>query len=178
MPYGSLDATSLSSASQKALNKAVTEWQGTRQISKPTTFLIITSYEVESDQELALRQESVNRLLGDDEFAANVLVIRARNEEDLAGKIARTKSLTPIQTLILWAESRHAVSVGPIFRRKFGKALKIKKFKADFEFNHPWVSTSSPALWSLRNLMLRSWFEVRKRSGRSLRKRLRFLFWS
>jgi hypothetical protein len=178
MPYGSLDSTRLSAASQKALDKAVTEWRGTRQISKPTTFLIITSYEVGSDQELALRQELVNRLLGDEEFASNVLLIRARNEEDLASKIARTKSLIPIQTLTLWAESRHAVSVGPIFRRKFGKALKIKKFKADFEFNHPWVSTSSPAVWSLRNLMLRSWFEVRKRSGRSLRKRLRFLFWS
>jgi aromatic ring-opening dioxygenase LigB subunit len=178
MPYGCLDAANLSVASKRAIEKALAEWQGTRQISKPSTFLVIASHEIESDAELALKQELVARLLGDEESAQNVIVIKARNEEDLASKIAHTKSLIPIQTLILIAESRHALSLGPIFRRKFGKAIKIKKFKADFEFNHPWISTSSALVWSLRNVVVRSWFEVRKRTGRGLRKKLRFLFWS
>jgi hypothetical protein len=120
----------------------------------------------------------VARLLGAEEPGQNVIVMKARNEEDLASKIAHTKLLIPIQTLILIAESRHALSLGPIFRRKFGKALQIKKFKADFEFNHPWISTSSALVWSLRNVVVRSWFEIRKRTGRGLRKKLRFLFWS
>ena len=178
MPYGSLDSDTLSMASQKGLERAVTEWQGTRQISKPSTFLVIASYKYQSDQEQALRKALVARLLGDDEFKDNIIFIEARNEEDLATKVVRTKALIPIQTLLLFAESRHAVSVSPIFKRKFGGALKIKKFKADFEFNHPWISTSSPAVWSLRNVIVRSWFEIRKRSGRGVRKKLRYLFWS
>jgi len=178
MPYGSLDSDTLSVASQKGLERAVTEWQGTRQISKPSTFLVITSYKYQSDEEQALRKALVASLLGDDEFKDNIIYIEARNEEDLATKVVRTKALIPIQTLLLFAESRHAVSVSPIFKRKFGKALKIKKFKADFEFNHPWISTSSPAVWSLRNVIVRSWFEIRKRSGRGVRKKLRYLFWS
>jgi hypothetical protein len=178
MPYGCVDSANLSAASRKAVEKATREWQETRQISKPTTFLVIASYQNDSDEELALRQQLVSHLFGNDEFRQNVVVINARNEEDLASRITHTKSLTPIQTLILFAESRHALSVGPIFNRKFGKALKIRKFKADFEFNHPWISTSSPIVWSLRNFIVRSWFEVRKRTGRKLRKTLRFLFWS
>jgi hypothetical protein len=178
MPYGCVDTANLSAASKKALEKALAEWQGTRKISKPSTFLVIASHELDSDQELALKQEMVARLLGDDESANNLIVIKARNEEDLAGRIAHTKSLLPIQTLLVVAESRHALSLAPIFKRKFGKALKMKRFRADFEFNHPWISTSSSLVWSLRNFGVRSWFEVRKRTGRGLRKKLRFLFWS
>ena len=115
MPYGSLDSDTLSMASQKGLERAVTEWQGTRQISKPSTFLVVTSYKYQSDQELALRKALLARLLGDDEFSNNIIFIEARNEEDLATKVVRTKALIPIQTLLLFAESRHAVSVSPIF---------------------------------------------------------------
>ncbi|HWP56804.1 MAG TPA: hypothetical protein VNL14_02835 [Candidatus Acidoferrales bacterium] len=178
MPYGCVEGGTLSAASKKALEKALSEWQGTRRISKPSTFLILASHDLEVDHELALKHEMLANLLGEEDFASNVVVIKARNEEELANRLARTKSLLPIQTLIVFAESRHALSLGPIFRRKFGKAVKIKKFKADFEFNHPWISTSSSAVWSLRNLTMRSWFEIRRRTGRGLRKKLRFLFWS
>jgi hypothetical protein len=178
MPYGCVDAANLSAASKKAFEKGLAEWQGTRQISRPSTFLIIASHDLDSDRELALKQEMVSRLLGDDESGNNLIVIKARNEEDLASRIVHTKSLIPIQTLLVVAESRHALSLAPILKRKFGKATKIKKIKADFEFNHPWISTSSSLVWSLRNFGVRSWFEVRKRTGRGLRKKLRFLFWS
>jgi hypothetical protein len=178
MPYGCLDSTTLSAASRDALLQALQYWQRSMQISKPKTFLILASYEDSSELELTLKEEIVAPSITEEEFSTNVITVRAKNEEELATKIARNKTLMPIQTLILFAESRHALSLRPVFKRKFGKALEIKKFKADFEFNHPWISTASSLVWVLRNLMLRAWFGIRKRTGRQLRKKLKFLFWS
>ena len=178
MPYGCVDSGTLSAASHKALEKALEQWQRSMQISKPKVFLVIATHDDGSGPELDLKRDIVRRSLTEDELSTNVIVLRAKNEEGLAIKIARHKTLMPVQTLILFAESRHALSLRPIFKRKFGKALEIKKFKADFEFNHPWISTSSSLAWFFRNLILRGWFEIRKRSGRQLRKKLKFLFWS
>ncbi|MFQ5902315.1 MAG: hypothetical protein ACE5JO_01360 [Candidatus Binatia bacterium] len=178
MPYGCLGPKKLSAASDKALEKALERWQSSMQISRPKTFLVIAGHEDDAGLEVELKKEVVFRSLAKDEFSTNVIAIRAKNEEDLANKIARNKTLWPIQTLILFAESRHALSVRPIFKRKFGKALEIKKFRADFEPNHPWISTASSSVWFLRNLVLRIWIETRKRVGRRLRKKLKFLFWS
>jgi hypothetical protein len=178
MPYGCLDSATLSAPSRKALVEALQHWQRSMQISKPQTFLILASYEEDSELELKLKKDIVAPCIAEDEFSTNVITVRARNEEELATKVARNKTLMPIQTLILFAESRHALSLRPIFKRKFGKALEIKKFKADFEFNHPWISTSSSLVWFFRNLMLRAWFGIRKRTGRQLRKKLKFFFWS
>ena len=178
MPYGCLGSKNLSAASHKALEKALEQWQRSMQISKPRAFLVIAAYDDGSGPELELKRELVRRSLTEEEFATNVIALTAKNEEDLATKIARNKTLMPVQTLILFAESRHALSMRPIFKRKFGKALETKTFKVDFEFNHPWISTSSSLAWFFRNLTLRAWFEVKKRAGRRLRKKLKFLFWS
>lgn len=148
------------------------------QISKPKTFLVLASHEDSSGMELDLKREVVCRSFTGDEFFPNVISIRAKNEEELAIKIARNKTLWPIQTIILFTESRHAISIRPIFKRKFGRALEIKKFKAEFEFNHPWISTSSSLAWFFRNLLLGVWVGMRKRSRGSLRKKLKFFFWS
>jgi len=160
------------------MERALERWQRSMQISKPDTFLVLATYDDDLGQELDLRRNLLSSHLTGDEISANVITIRARNEEELAIKIARDKSLAPIQTLILFAESRHALSLRPIFKRRFGKALEIRTFKADFEFNHPWISTSSSVTWVVRNLILKLWLEIRKRAGRRLRKKLKSLFWS
>ena len=82
----------------------------------------------------------------------------------------------PVETITVFAESRNAVSVKAIFRRKFGKTLQMRRFKANFEFNHHWISTSTPFAWLFRNWLLCLWFEVKKRMGRRLRKKIRYLF--
>jgi hypothetical protein len=105
-----------------------------------------------------------------------VVEISARNEVGLAQKICRVRDLLPIETLTVFVESRNAVSVKAIFRRKFSKTLQIRKFKADFEFNHQWISTSTSLAWFSRNWLLRAWFELKKRLGRGIRKKIRFLF--
>lgn len=178
MPYGCLDSKTLPAASRKALSGALEQWQKTMQISRAKTFLVLSSHEQGASPELALQREVVAGSLTEDECSAQVITIQGKNEEEIAGKIARHKSLMPIQSLILFAESRHALALRPIFRRKFGKALEIRKFKADFEFNHPWISTSSAIAWFCRNLILGIWVGVRKRTGRNLRRKLKTLFWS
>jgi hypothetical protein len=76
----------------------------------------------------------------------------------------------------VFVESRNAVSVKAIFKRKFGKALQIRKIKVDFEFNHQWITTSTSFAWFSRNWLLRIWFGVKKRMGRGLRKKIRYWF--
>lgn len=175
MPYGCLDSQTLSQASLTALERAVERCQKSMRISRHQTFLVLASFEAGSEHELRLRKDFVSRTLVDgDSFLNNVIEISGKNEEDLAHRITRIKELLPIDTITVFAESRHAISLRPIFKRKFGKALQIKTFKADFEVNHPWISTSSSPAWVLWNLSVRVWFELRKRMGRSLRKKLRF----
>lgn len=175
MPYGCLDPQTLSQASRIALEKAV-EWiQKSMRISRHQTFLVLASFDEGVEHEMQLRKDFVSRALTDeDPLLNNVIEIRGKNDEDLAHRIARTKELLPIDTITVFAESRHAISLRPIFKRKFGKVLQVKTFKADFEVNHPWISTSSSPAWVLWNLSVRVWFEMRKRMGRSLRKQLRF----
>jgi hypothetical protein len=107
---------------------------------------------------------------------SNLVEISARNEEALTVKISRTRQLLPIETITVFVESRNAVSVKAIFKRKFGKTLQIRKFKARFEFNHQWITTSTSFAWLSRNWLLRVWFAMKKRMGRRLRKKVRFLF--
>lgn len=178
MPYGCLAGKTLSAASRKALEGALEHWQKSMQISRPKTFLLLASYEEGSGPELELKRDLVSSAVADEGLCNNVIAITAKNEEELATKVARNKTLMPIQTLILFAESRHALALRPIFKRKFGRALEIRKFKADFEFHHPWISTSSSIVWFFRNLLLGVWVGIRKRSGRSLRKKFKLFFWS
>src|SRR5262249_15859385 len=84
--------------------------------------------------------------------------------------------LLPIETITVFVESRNAVSVKSIFKRKFGKTLQIRKFKADFEFDHQWISTSTSFAWFFRNWFLRVWFELKKRLSRAIRKKIRYFF--
>ena len=160
------------------MERALEEWQRSMQVSKPKTLLVLATYEENHTAELQLKRELASRVLGEEELATRVVEIAAKNEEELALKIARNKTCCPIQTLILFTESRHALSLRPIFKRKFGKALEIKKFKADFEFNHPWISTSTSLAWFFRNFNLGIWVGLKNRMGRRWRKLLRYLFWS
>jgi hypothetical protein len=178
MSYGCLDAQTLSAASLKSMERALEEWRRTMQVSKPNTVLVLATYEENGEVELGLRREMAARVLDAEELATRVVEVAAKNEEELAAKIAHNKTCCPIQTLMLFAESRHAISLRPIFKRKFGKALEIKKFKADFEFNHPWISTSTSLAWFFRNFNLGIWIGLKTRMGRRLRKILRYLFWS
>lgn len=178
MPYGCLDSVKLSTASLRGLELALERWQKSMQMARHKTFFVLASYEDDSGLELRLRKEILLKALSGTLSADNLLEITARDEEDLAQRLTRTRALLPIGTLTIVAESRHALSIRAIFKRRFGKALEIKKFKADFEFNHPWISASSSTAWIVWNLIRRAWFEFRKRTGRGLRKRLRHLFWS
>jgi hypothetical protein len=176
MPYGSLNSERLSHASRTGLEKAVDWWQKSMQTSKHKTYFLVAGYDDDSGQEIRLRRQIIDQALADSELLDRVIEVSAKNEMALAQKITRMRDLLPIETITVFAESRNAVSVKAIFKRRFGKALHVRKFKADFEFNHRWVSTSTSFAWFSRNWLLRLWFELKKRIGRGVRKKIRFLF--
>jgi hypothetical protein len=175
MPYGSLGADRLSQASRVCLEKALDWWQKSMHTSKHKTYLVVAGYDSDGS-ELKLRQQMIETALKDSEFSANVITVSAVNEISLAQKISRVRELLPVETITVFAESRNAVSVKAIFKRKFRKTLQIRKFKADFEFNHQWITTSTPLAWLSRNWLLRVWFESKKRMGRGIRKKIRHWF--
>ena len=175
MPYGSLDRETLSQASRNAVERAVDWWQKSMQTTKHKTFLVLAGYD-DDPQEMLLRQKLLEAIPENDALLSNVMTVSAQNEEALAVKIARRRELLPVETITVFVESRNAVSVKAIFKRKFGRTLQLRKFKADFEFNHMWVSTSTSFAWVSRNWLLRMWFEAKKRLGRGMRTKLRYWF--
>jgi hypothetical protein len=176
MPYGALDAQRLSEASRISFEKALDWWQKSMHTSKHKTYFVLAGYESDAGQEIKLRREIINQTLQDPELLSNIVEVSAKNEVGLAQKISRVRDLLPIQTITVFVESRNAVSVKAIFKRKFGKTLQIRKIKAEFEFDHRWISTSTSFAWFSRNWFLRIWFELKKRLGRGIRKKIRFLF--
>ena len=148
------------------------------QTSKHKTYFVLAGYNDDAGQEVQLRKEALNKILNgqEHELPNNIIEISANNEVGLAQKITRVRDLLPIETITVFVESRNAVSVKSIFKRKFGKTLQIRKFKANFEFDHQWISTSTPFAWFSRNWLLRIWFELKKRLGRGMRKKIRYLF--
>jgi hypothetical protein len=176
MPYGCLDSEHLSRASRMSLDKAVDWWQKSMITSKHKTYFVLAGYDEDSGQEIELRRKIMTQLLEDSESLDRIVEMSAKNEIGLAQKLSHVRDLLPIETLTVFVESRNAVSVKAIFRRKFGKTLQIRKFKADFEFDHQWISTSTSLAWFSRNWLLRTWFELKKRLGRGIRKKIRFFF--
>jgi hypothetical protein len=178
MPYGSLGRDSLSQASRIGLEKAADWWQKSMQTSKHKTYFVVAGYDDDAGEEIRLRKQALEEIVArqEQEPFNNILEISANNEVGLAQKISRVRDLLPIETITVFVESRNAVSVKSIFKRKFGKTLQIRKFKADFEFDHQWISTSTSFAWFSRNWLLRVWFDLKKRLGRNLRKKIRFLF--
>ena len=175
-PYGCLDAYRLSRPSRVGMEKALDWWQRSMQSSKHKTYFVVAGYDDDRGQEIELRKEMIVNALEDKAMLSNIVEVSAHNEEGLAQKIARVRELRPIESLTVFVESRNAVSIKGIFRRKFGKTLTIKKYKAEFEFDHPWISTSTSFAWLGRNWLVRLWFELKRRMGRGLRKTLRFWF--
>ena len=176
MPYGCLDSEKLSRASRIGLDKALDWWQKSMRTSKHKTFFVLAGYDEDAGQEIKLRKEIITQTLQDAELLNHLVEVNASNEAGLAQKLARVREILPVETITVFAESRNAVSVKAIFKRKFGKTLQIRKFKADFEFDHRWISTSTSFAWFFRNWLLCLWFEAKKRMGRGLRKKIRYLF--
>lgn len=176
MPYGILDSERLSQASRICLERSLDWWQKSMQTSKHKTYLVLAGYSVDAGQEIKLRREFVEKQLPEAELLSNLIEVSANNEITLAQKISRIRALLPVETITIFVEDRNAVSVKAIFKRKFGKTLQIKKIKVKFEFNHQWITTSTSFAWSARNWLLRIWFEVKKRMGRGLRKKIRYWF--
>src|SRR5215467_6629063 len=176
MPYGFLDAKKLSHASYIGLEKALDWWQKSMRTSKHKTFLVLAGYDDDRGEEIRLRNEIITQKLQDEELLSQLVELSASNEAGLAQKLSRMRDLLPVETITVFTESRNAVSVKAIFKRKFGKTLQIRKFKADFEFDHRWISTSTSFAWFFRNWLLCLWFEAKKRMGRGLRKKIRYLF--
>lgn len=176
MPYGCLNSERLSQASRIGLEKALDWWQKSMETSKHKTYFLVAGYEDDGGQEIRLRREIIDKALENSELLNQIAEISANNEINLAQKISRMRDLLPIETITVFAESRNAVSVRAIFKRKFRKMLHIRKFKSDFEFDHRWISTSTSFAWFSRNWLLRIWFELKKRMSRGLRKKIRFLF--
>jgi hypothetical protein len=176
MPYGCLSQEKLSQASRLGLEKALDWWQKSMQTSKHKTYFVLAGYDDDAGQELQLRRQFLTQALEGSDLLNNVVEIRAKNEIALAQKISHVRDLLPIETITVFVESHNAVSVKAIFRRKFSKTLVIRKFKADFEFDHHWITTSTSFAWFSRNWLLRLWFELKKRLGRRMRKKIRFLF--
>jgi hypothetical protein len=159
-----------------SLDKAVDWWQKSMITSKHKTYFVLAGYDEDSGQEIELRRKIMTQLLEDSESLDRIVEMSAKNEIGLAQKLSHVRDLLPIETLTVFVESRNAASVKAIFRRKFGKTLQLRKFKADFEFDHQWISTSTSLAWFSRNWLLRTWFELKKRLGRGIRKKIRFLF--
>jgi hypothetical protein len=176
MPYGVLDSQRLSQASRICLDRAVDWWQKSMQTSKHKTYFVLAGYDIDRGQEINLRRGIVEQVVQEPELLANLTEVTARNEVALAQKIARVRALLPVETITVFVETRNAVSVKAIFKRKFGKTLQIRKFKANFEFNHQWITTSTSFAWFSRNWFLRIWFELKRRMGRGLRKKIRYWF--
>jgi len=176
MPYGVLDPTRLSQASRSCVERSLDWWQKSMQTTKHKTYLVLAGYDTDHGQEIKLRREIVDQALNDPELLGNIVEVSAKNEVSLAQKLSRIRALLPVETITVFVESRNAISVKAIFKRKFGKTLQIRKFKAEFEFNHQWITTSTSFAWSSRNWFLRVWFELKKRMGRGLRKKIRHWF--
>jgi hypothetical protein len=176
MPYGVLDSQRLSQASRICLERALDWWQKSMHTTKHKTYFVLAGYDVDHGQEIKLRRGIIDASLQEPELLNNIIEISAKNEVNLAQKIARVRTLLPVETITVFVESRNAVSVKAIFRRKFGKTLQIRRIKADFEFNHQWITTSTSFAWFSRNWFLRIWFELKRRMGRGLRKRIRYWF--
>ena len=176
MPYGILDPQRLSHASRTSMERALDWWQKSMQTTKHKTYLVLAGYDLDRGQEIKLRREIVQGAVQDPDLAANIVEISARNEVGLAQKLARVRAIVPVETMTVFVEARNAVSVKAIFKRKFGKTLQIRKFQTDFEFNHQWITTSSSFAWFSRNWFLRIWFELKRRMGRGMRKRIRYWF--
>ena len=176
MPYGILDSERLSQASRICLERSLDWWQKSMQTSKHKTYLVLAGYSVDAGQEIKLRREFVEKQMPEAGLLSNLIEVSANNEITLAQKISRIRALLPVETITIFVEDRNAVSVKAIFKRKFGKTLQIKKIKVKFEFNHQWITTSTSFAWSARNWLLRIWFEVKKRMGRGLRKKIRYWF--
>jgi len=176
MPYGILDPQRLSKASRISLERAVDWWQKSMQTSKHKTYFVLAGYDIDQGQELRLRRAIVEETVHEPELLASLTEVSPRNEAGLAQTIARIRALLPVETMTEFVESRNAVSVKAIFKRKFGKTLQIRKFKAKFEFNHQWITTSTSFAWFFRNWFLRIWFEAKRRMGRGMRKKIRYWF--
>ena len=176
MPYGILDSERLSHASRTCLERSLDWWQKSMHTSRHKTYLVLAGYDVDAGQETKLRREFVEQNLQEPELLTNLLELSAKNEISLAQKLSRVRALLPVETITIFVEERNAISVKAIFKRKFGKTLQIKKFKAEFEFNHQWITTSTSFAWRARNWLLRIWFELKKRMGRGLRKKIRYWF--
>ena len=176
MPYGILDQQRLSQASRTSLEKALDWWQKSMHTSKHKTYFVLAGYDLDYGHEIKLRREIVERSLQEPELLDNIVEVSAKNEVGLAQKIARVRAIVPVETITVFVETRNAVSVKAIFRRKFGKTLQIRKFKTNFEFDHQWITTSSSFAWFSRNWFLRIWFELKRRMGRGMRKRIRYWF--
>jgi hypothetical protein len=176
MPYGVLDSQRLSQASRICLERAMDWWQKSMHTTKHKTYFVLAGYDVDHEQEIKLRRGIIDGSLQEPELLSNIIEVSAKNEVNLAQKIARIRTLLPVETITVFVESRNAVSVKAIFRRKFGKTLQIRRIKADFEFNHQWITTSTSFAWFSRNWFLRIWFELKRRMGRGLRKKIRYWF--
>lgn len=176
MPYGALDSAKLSQASRISLDRALDWWQKSMHTSKHKTYFVLAGYDGDAGQEIKLRREIVEATIFEPELLTNIVEVSAGNEVGLAQKISRVRAILPVETITLFVESRNAVSVKSIFKRKFGKTLQLKKFTAKFEFNHQWITTSTSIAWFSRNWLLRIWFDVKRRLGRALRKKIRYWF--
>lgn len=176
MPYGVLDSQRLSKASRAALERALDWWQKSMQTTKHKTYFVLAGYDIDRGEEIKLRREIVEKSLAEPELLNHLVEVSAPNEVGLAQKISRVRALLPVETITVFVESRNAVSVKAIFKRKFGKTLRIRKFKSRFEFNHQWITTSTSFAWLCRNWSLRVWFEMKRRMGRGLRKKIRYWF--
>lgn len=176
MPYGILDPQRLSQASRASLDRALDWWQKSMQTSKHKTYFVLAGYDLDQGQEIKIRREIIESSVQEPDLLANIIEVSATNEVTLAQKIARVRAIVPVETITVFVETRNAVSVKAIFKRKFGKTLQIRKFNADFEFNHQWITTSSSFAWFSRNWFLRIWFEMKRRMGRGMRKKIRYWF--
>ena len=176
MPYGILDPQRLSHASRTSLERALDWWQKSMQTTKHKTYFVLAGYDLDWGQEIKLRREIVEAAIQEPELLGKIVEVSATNEVGLAQKIARVRAIVPVETITVFVETRNAVSVKAIFKRKFGRTLQIRKFKTAFEFNHQWITTSTSFAWFSRNWFLRIWFELKRRMGRGMRKRIRYWF--
>ena len=76
------------------------------QTSKHKTYFVIAGYDLDQGQEIKLRRALVEQTLQEPELLANIVEITAKNEVALAQKIARVRTLLPVETITVFVETR------------------------------------------------------------------------
>ena len=136
MPYGCQNGR-LSRLSEETMARALSFWEKSFQGARSELILALGAFRPDYEEEMVLKlNQEVGFLADNKKYALKILTLQpAEDEEDFATILLQALSdLRPLMTVIVICESLHAISLKPIFRKKFGRGLvEFRTLKAEFE---------------------------------------------